>query len=630
MLTLTNEQIASYTDAKYFGIIMSPVATCNLNKFYGQAAANSDNQDILRNFFGCLASAMYYLHDKRIRHRDIKPENILVKGREVYLTDFGISLDWENLSRSTTTDDSGRTPMYCAPEVITPNQKRNSSSDIWSLGCVFLEMCTVLKGQTIDAMRSHFRQRSGTMKFHQNIDAIQEWSNALRLCAPEVDNMALDWIVQMVRFDSESRISAQVLHKTITSIKPIPGTERRAFCGECCAMEADSESSVGSASDGELWGENFDEEVTSPPVTDNIVKAALPRSSVDQEASLVDSNPGEDNSSLSTSNSQTVHADASPLPLRPGPIPDSSARSQELWDPFAERELSASPQPTAAEPLRLKELVPASFMPKERSATAPSGHIPTASSGSDTELLDGFKPMAFTSPTDRQHPPGMPARQYSDPVGAGGLPPTYAPDAPDAEQPSDPVDKKAAVLPQVPSESLQRRKTADEMFSLEHETEEVGPNEVQTREPWPHVDLLQRLPRLNPIDWTKPSRFLFSVQEDKDFLQFLHKNAPQAYSLIQNAQISDVSRLVRLLISNGLDPNSDMYKDNQGFTPIYRVLMWKSEEFEPLFGFMIGVGAKINCEAVHLENVVRWRRTVNQVLEVLQTGSCGGKTSMRK
>ena len=209
--------------------------------------------------------------------------------------------------------------------------------------------------------------------------------------------------------------------------------------------------------------------------------------------------------------------------------------------------------------------------------------------------------MAFTSPTDRQHPPGMPARQYSDPVGAGGLPPTYAPDAPDAEQPSDPVDKKAAVLPQVPSESLQRRKTADEMFSLEHETEEVGPNEVQTREPWPHVDLLQRLPRLNPIDWTKPSRFLFSVQEDKDFLQFLHKNAPQAYSLIQNAQISDVSRLVRLLISNGLDPNSDMYKDNQGFTPIYRVLMWKSEEFEPLFGFMIGVGAKINCEAVHLD-----------------------------
>ncbi|KAF2489178.1 kinase-like protein, partial [Lophium mytilinum] len=159
------ELVASYTDSKYFGLLISPVADYNLSAFYGVVAGNKENEKSLRSFFGCLAHSLHFLHQNKIRHRDIKPENILVKGSAVYLADFGISLDWENLSRSTTTEDSGKSWTYCAPEVAN-YEKRNSSSDIWSLGCVFLEMLTVLKGFTVHDLREVFRKHSGRPRFY--------------------------------------------------------------------------------------------------------------------------------------------------------------------------------------------------------------------------------------------------------------------------------------------------------------------------------------------------------------------------------------------------------------------------------------------------------------------------------
>ena len=157
---------------------MSPVAECNLASFYSHVVNDIDSHSILRGFFGCLANGLSHLHAEQIRHRDIKPENILVRGSEVYLSDFGISLDWEQLSRSTTTDDSAKSWIYCAPEVAE-YQKRNSSSDMWSLGCVFLEMSTVLAGQTVDKMRRYLGTARTTTDFMLMLSLSK---NGLPLC----------------------------------------------------------------------------------------------------------------------------------------------------------------------------------------------------------------------------------------------------------------------------------------------------------------------------------------------------------------------------------------------------------------------------------------------------------------
>ncbi|KAF2650026.1 kinase-like protein [Lophiostoma macrostomum CBS 122681] len=212
--------VASYTDPDLFCLILSPVADCNLSQFYESAVDSSEQKTILRTFYGCLASALSYLHQTKIRHRDIKPSNILVqwvKGREVkakvYLADFGISLDWAELSGSTTTDNTAKTKIYCAPEVAEW-KPRNSASDIWSLGCVYLEMYTVLKGKTIAQLREHLTAWSGELHF-RNAEAVETWIENLVSEPRTLDDQVVAWVNLMLRKNHSDRISAHTLQDEI-------------------------------------------------------------------------------------------------------------------------------------------------------------------------------------------------------------------------------------------------------------------------------------------------------------------------------------------------------------------------------------------------------------------------------
>lgn len=110
--------IGSYTDKHWVGLIMDPVADMDLAAYLNIEIDPRERQTCLRRFYGCLANAVLYLHQNKIRHKDIKPRNVLVKGTDVFLTDFGTSRHWTDGSRSTTTGTvPARTPRYCPPEV---------------------------------------------------------------------------------------------------------------------------------------------------------------------------------------------------------------------------------------------------------------------------------------------------------------------------------------------------------------------------------------------------------------------------------------------------------------------------------------------------------------------------------
>ena len=97
-----------------------------------------------------------------IEHRDVKPANILLGTNSVLkFVDFGaakvIAKGNKTLAKTrvmkTRPNDGGAmgpgelagTPMYMAPEVIRSNEKMSGhlgAADIWSMGCVILEIST--------------------------------------------------------------------------------------------------------------------------------------------------------------------------------------------------------------------------------------------------------------------------------------------------------------------------------------------------------------------------------------------------------------------------------------------------------------------------------------------------------
>ncbi|KAF2251918.1 kinase-like protein, partial [Trematosphaeria pertusa] len=104
-----------------------------------------DDSSILKQAFGCLAGGLAYMHQLGIRHKDIKPRNILVHEGCVTYADFGFSLDFSELQSSTTNNQPVVSKRYTAPEVLD-REPRNSKSDVYALGCVYVDLLSTLTG----------------------------------------------------------------------------------------------------------------------------------------------------------------------------------------------------------------------------------------------------------------------------------------------------------------------------------------------------------------------------------------------------------------------------------------------------------------------------------------------------
>ncbi|OCL14602.1 kinase-like protein, partial [Glonium stellatum] len=229
------ELVGSYTDPLHLGLIFSPVADCNLAQFFNSVAKSGRSLEVLQTFFGCLATGVAFIHSKEIRHKDIKPENILVKCGKLLITDFGIALNWGDTGSSITQDTSPlMTRRYSAPELLD-DAPRDSSADLWSLGCVYLEMITVLRGHTIPELRS-FLEGFGSRStiYAKNTDGVLTWINKLRVGNdPVTANLPLEWIKATVKKTPSSRPSAQVLLDTIKNCFD-SAIAANGFIGTCC------------------------------------------------------------------------------------------------------------------------------------------------------------------------------------------------------------------------------------------------------------------------------------------------------------------------------------------------------------------------------------------------------------
>ncbi|KAK8076719.1 hypothetical protein PG994_003991 [Apiospora phragmitis] len=216
--------VGSYTDPTSLGIIMSPIADMDL-----QAYLNS------KGWILNMATALAYIHGKNIRHKDIKPNNVLVKGDRVLLSDFGTSrvcLDGHLTTRGGSPEG---TPRYWTPE------DRNTASDIWSLGCVFLEMATTLFGYSHSDMLKLYSEHGteNCSHFSPNQGGMEAWIKHLSKDVHNPDNAVLRWAASMLQFDPQERPTAAQLRGRILDVRP--GVD---YICQCCSTRAGSETGI--------------------------------------------------------------------------------------------------------------------------------------------------------------------------------------------------------------------------------------------------------------------------------------------------------------------------------------------------------------------------------------------------
>lgn len=148
----------------------------------------------LGTFLKCLSSAVAYLHTEvtpHIKHLDIKPENIIVRQYArhrltVFLTDFGVSRSFKPSATSQDIHTLYTSPIYMAPEVVK-HEPFGRPADIFSLGCVFSEMASVLGGRSLLEYTNRRRTNYNgitTISFEGNLWACKSWLQELQSNAP--------------------------------------------------------------------------------------------------------------------------------------------------------------------------------------------------------------------------------------------------------------------------------------------------------------------------------------------------------------------------------------------------------------------------------------------------------------
>lgn len=216
--------VGSYLCGRNFNILMYPVADCDLGRFLQDTSdlpmlEKECHKTFLAGAMSCLASALSYVHNRTTKHMDIKPKNILVRRNEavrsgrytwkVYLADFGLSKSFAEQGHSQTDGPVSRTPRYCAPEVYA-FEPRGRASDIFSLGCVYLEMLTVLDDRDLDELSDCCRGEGMEDAYHASMDDVRDWLK--RLAYPEQAVISL--VEKMLHCEPAERPKAQDLVDT--------------------------------------------------------------------------------------------------------------------------------------------------------------------------------------------------------------------------------------------------------------------------------------------------------------------------------------------------------------------------------------------------------------------------------
>ncbi|KAI9984880.1 hypothetical protein PInf_006415 [Phytophthora infestans] len=109
----------------------------DLFEFFG-AHVDGLGEDTIRPLLLHLAQAVEVLHRNNYCHRDLKPENVLYAPQSsqlIKLIDFGLCT-----KATTALHDFCGSPGFFAPELLLHDGYDGYKADVWSIGCILLEL----------------------------------------------------------------------------------------------------------------------------------------------------------------------------------------------------------------------------------------------------------------------------------------------------------------------------------------------------------------------------------------------------------------------------------------------------------------------------------------------------------
>jgi len=175
----------------------------------------------VKNFMFQILCGIKDIHEAKVIHRDIRPRNLLTRGNTIKITDFGMGRA-HGLRMSIL--DLTTTRWYRAPEGFFNWTNYSGAVDIWSVGCIFVEMlghAHFLKGKTdleqLEMLLTIFGQPPEDMtrdsvisKAQKNL--LQKFSGKLAVplttLLSNIDPLAMDLIEKMLTMDPQSRVTA--------------------------------------------------------------------------------------------------------------------------------------------------------------------------------------------------------------------------------------------------------------------------------------------------------------------------------------------------------------------------------------------------------------------------------------